>query len=95
MSRQPAPPEKEQGKPAQDAADQPFWQVAAQVRDELPRWVVIWLSRERRFRAYPKFRPPAWMTSASGSDRDELLADIDRIENAAAGPRGRAADVRP
>lgn len=81
----------------EDAADLPFWRIAALIREERPRWVVIWLSRECRFRAYPKFRPPAGMTSASGSDRDRdgLLADIDRIEEAAGGPRGRAAEIRP
>ncbi len=68
----------------EDAADLAFWQIAAQVREERGRWVVIWLARERRFRAYPKFRPPAGMTSASGSNRDELLANMDRIEAAAA-----------
>jgi hypothetical protein len=68
---------------AGDEANQRFWDVAARIRGERERWVVIRLWRERRFRAYPKFRLPAGMTSANGSTRDELLADIDRIEQAA------------
>jgi hypothetical protein len=73
-----------------DEADQPFWDIAAQIREERQQWVIIWLAPQRRFRAYPKFRPPAGMTSASGSTRDELLADIDRIEQAAHRPGGRS-----
>jgi hypothetical protein len=73
-----------------DASDLPYWQTAVQIRQERPIWVVIWLARERRYRAYPKFRPPAGMISANGSTREELLADMDRIEVAANRPRGRS-----
>ena len=84
-------PGEEGSPPATDDPDLPFWELAAQIRQERPRWVVIWLARERRFRAYPRFRPPAGMTAANGTGRDELLADIDRIEQAADRPRGRSA----
>ena len=75
---------------AGDEADQRFWDIAAQIRGDRELWVIIWLSRERRFRAYPKFRPPAGMTSANGATRDDLLADMDRIEQAAHRPPGRS-----
>lgn len=78
-----------------DASDLPYWQTAAQIRQERPDWVVIWLARERRYRAYPKFRPPAGMTAANGNAREDLLADIDRIEAATHHPRGRSTPPHP
>ena len=50
--------------PAVDESDLPYWETATRTREERPLWVVIWLARERRYRAYPKFRAPAGTTSA-------------------------------
>jgi hypothetical protein len=71
-------------------SDLPHWENATRIRKERSLWVIIWLARERRYRAYPKFRAPAGMTSANGTTPEVLLADMDRIEEAAHRPRGRS-----
>jgi hypothetical protein len=83
-------PREDNSPPAIDKSDLPYWETATRIRQERPLWVVIWLAREDRYRAYPKFRAPAGMTSANGTTPEELLADMDRIEGAARRPQGRS-----
>jgi hypothetical protein len=52
-----AKPGENDGPVTGDEADKPFWDIAAQIGEERQQWVIIWLALERRFRAFPKFRP--------------------------------------
>ena len=69
-------------------------QEAARIRQERPRWVVVWLSRERLFRAYPKFRAPRG-TIASAARPEELAAQMDKAELAARRPAGKPRNTAP
>jgi hypothetical protein len=57
------------------------WEIAIQLRLEHPRWVVLWLTREGLYRAYPRFRAPAG-TAASSAQPEELAAQMEQIEQA-------------
>ena len=57
-------------------------QEAARIGQERPGWVVIWLSRERLFKAYPKFRAPRG-TVASAMRPVELVVQMEEAELAA------------
>ena len=67
------------------------WQAAKRIREERPRWVVIWLARTGQFKAYPKFAAPRG-TTPSAQTPAELTAQMEQIEQAARRPRGRPAD---
>ena len=61
----------------QDDAER--WQVAARLRREHPRWVVIWLSSPGVYRAYPLLRARRG-TVLSGHTPDQLAAQMDQVE---------------
>lgn len=61
---------------------------AARIRREHPGWVVIWAARSGRYCAYPLFRAPRG-TVLTEAAPDELAAQMDRIQQAARGPRAR------
>jgi hypothetical protein len=76
--------------PAGDAAlardeDAACWQAAKQIREEHPRWVVIWLARIGQFRAYPKFAAPRG-TAPTAKTPGELTAQMEHVEHTARRP---------
>lgn len=78
-----------------DASDRPVaaddadrWRSAARLRREHPGWVVIWLSSVGSFRAYPlSARRRSPLTAA---DPDQLAAQMDEMEKAAAAYASRS-----
>jgi len=67
---------------------------AVRIRQERPRWVVIWVSHKKLFRAYPKFRAPRG-TVASAARPEELVAQMEKAELAARRPPGRPPNTAP
>ena len=70
--------------------EQERWKDAKAIRESRPSWVVIWLPQLSQFCAHPKFKAPAGDHFAKGINRQELEADMDRIELRCR-PKGRAA----
>jgi hypothetical protein len=58
------------------ADDDACWQEAARLRREHSAWVVIWLAREREFRAYRRMPGARRDTILSASTPDDLAAMI-------------------
>ena len=81
-------PETDSSQPAglAAAADAAHWQNAARIRHENPGWVVIWMSRARRYRAYPLFRAPRG-TALAAATADDLTDQMDRVQQPACSPR--------
>ena len=67
------------GSAAASDAEGACWLQAARIRQDHPRWVVIWLSRERSYRAYPKFRARRG-TVVSADGPEELIAQMKQVE---------------
>jgi hypothetical protein len=64
-------------------------QVAAEIEQSHPHWVVLWGYYSRLFWAFPYFQAPQG-TIVSAPDRDRLLADMHSIElKVSAGRTGR------
>ena len=63
-------------------------QAAAKVRRERPAWVVIWVARTSRFRAWPLFRAPHG-TGLTATTPDDLITQMLQVEQAAQAPRAR------
>jgi hypothetical protein len=55
------------------------WEAAAQVRQDHPRWVVIWVARKNQYQARPTFPAPAG-TVVIGVTPEALVAEIVRFE---------------
>jgi len=72
-----------------DPSDEACLHAAAQIRRERPNWVVIWLARTGRFRAWPLFRAPR-DTSVTAQTPGELTAQMDQIEQAARSRQARS-----
>jgi hypothetical protein len=69
----------EGGPPADDDA---CWREAARLRGEHVRWVVIWLSSAREFRAYRRMPGARRDTILAAPTAGELAAQIVRAEPA-------------
>src|ERR1035437_166618 len=80
------------GIPADDESH--HWQAVAEIRRQHPRWVTIWVARARRYRAWPLFRAPRG-PSLTAQTPEELAAQMNQIEQAARGPRGRSRGPGP
>jgi hypothetical protein len=95
---QPPITERSLGKPGVPVSapgdDATCHQAAARIRDQRSDWVVVWVARMGRFRAYPLFRAPSG-TSATAQTAEDLTAQMDRIEQAARKPRGRSPHTGP
>lgn len=63
-------------------ADAACWRQAAQIRQDRPRWVVIWVARESLYRAYPKFGT-RHAAAVSAESPDDLIAAMDQVERRA------------
>ena len=78
--------------PAAEAADNADQrQAAIQLRRQHPRWVVIW-APAGHFCARPLFRAPRG-TCLTAQTPEEMTAQMEQVEQAAARPRGRAASI--
>lgn len=75
--------ESGQGTAEDDAA---IGEVAAQIRREHPRWVVIWVARKREYQAWPLFRAPR-ETVAAAATAAGLIQQMEQIERAAGSGR--------
>jgi hypothetical protein len=65
--------------------DDEQWQVASEIEQSHPSWLVMWGCYSRMFWAFPLFTvPPGTIVSAPGPDR--LLADMEDVENEQSGP---------
>jgi len=70
------------------------WREAAGLRDEHPRWVIVWLAEPGEFRAYARLPGARRDTTLAAPEADDLAAQIERAEQAAAARptrRGRGA----
>jgi hypothetical protein len=72
------PGDTEAPEPADDTA---CWQVARQLREQHPGWVIIWVARIGRYRARPLFRTRETVLTAEAPE--ELAAQMSRAEQAA------------
>jgi len=59
-------------------------QVADEIEQSNPQWLVLWGYHSRLFWAFPYFRAPQG-TIVSARERDKLLADMNTIELWASG----------
>ena len=64
-----------QERPPDDAARRA---AAAQVRDQCPGWVVIWVPRKSEFHARPDFPAPP-NTVVTGRTSEELIAGMSKV----------------
>jgi|ERR1035437_816236 hypothetical protein len=70
-------------------------QVAAEIEQSHPHWVVLWGCYSRLFWAFPYLQVPQG-TIVSAPDRDRLLADMHSIEfEVSAGRTGRVKLIGP
>ena len=76
------PAEPEDGRGAARLGDKARWEVAARIRLEHPRWVVLWLARLGQYRAYPLFRAPRG-TVVDAQDPDQLVTQMSQVEQEA------------
>jgi hypothetical protein len=77
------------GAPDDDAA---CWKEAARLRAEHRGWVVIWLSRDARFRAYRRLPGARHDTALSAVTASDMAAYIRQAEQAASRPARRGQD---
>jgi hypothetical protein len=59
--------------------DDQQWQVASEIEQSHPHWVVMWGCYSRLFWAFPHFQVPKG-TIVSAPDRERLLADMHSVE---------------
>jgi hypothetical protein len=70
------------GEPSQSPADDAAcWQQAARLRHRFRGWIIIWLSRDRQFRAYRRMPGARRDTALTASTADEMAALITHTEN--------------
>jgi hypothetical protein len=72
--------------PAEATGDDACWREAARLRREHRAWVVIWLAREGRYRAYRRLPGARRDTALSAATADGMSAQIRRAEQASARP---------
>jgi hypothetical protein len=60
-------------------SDEQQWQIAGEIEQSNPGWLVIWGCYSRLFWAFPRFRAPAG-TILSASNPDQLLVDMDSVQ---------------
>jgi hypothetical protein len=79
---------------APDKADQDAacWKEAARLRAEHRGWIVIWLSRDARFRAYRRLPGARHDTALSAVTASDVAAQIRQAEQGASRPARRVQD---
>jgi hypothetical protein len=75
-------PSQDNATPAADSAvdDAVCWEQSARLRAEHRGWIVIWLSREARFRAYRRLPGARCDTVLSAATASDLAAQIRQAE---------------
>jgi hypothetical protein len=71
-------PPAEPGVPAAD--DAACWQQAARLRQQFPRWIVIWLTHDRQFHSYRRMPGARRDTTLTAPTADEMAAKITQAE---------------
>lgn len=69
---------------ANDEAE--HWREAARLRDEHPGWVVVWLARNRRYKAYKRMPGARRDTALTATTAARLATEIRNAERAAVRP---------
>ena len=57
------------------------WKQAKQIRQQHPRWVIIWVPDKLSFHAWPLFRAPRG-TCLTAREPGEMTAQMEQIEQA-------------
>ena len=65
-------------------ADAKCWQEAARLRREHRAWVVVWLARERCYKAYKRMPGARRDTALTATTAGDMATQIRRAEKAAA-----------
>jgi hypothetical protein len=78
---QPVPPTD--GVSDTGADDERGWREAARLRNEHPKWVVIWLAATRQYRAYLRTGQARRDAGLTASTPDDLAALMTRAEQQA------------
>lgn len=68
------------GGPAWSAEDDACWREAARLRQEHPKWIVIWLASAKEYRAYRRMPGARRDTVLTASTSGELAAKIAEAE---------------
>jgi hypothetical protein len=87
-SRNVGPPSAGTDAPLTDE-DAARWKEAIQLRRAYTRWLIIWVARAGRFRAYPLASSRA-RTTLTAPTADDLAAKISQADRAARRARGRS-----
>jgi hypothetical protein len=82
----PCPGSVSQAPAAETGDDAACWREAARLRREHRAWVVIWLAREKCYRAYKRMPGARRDTALSAATADKMAEQIHRAEQAAARP---------
>jgi hypothetical protein len=72
--------------PSETAGDAACWREAARLRREHRGWVVIWLAREGRYRAYKRMPGARRDTALSAGTAQDMADQIRRAEQPSHSP---------
>jgi hypothetical protein len=72
--------------PAETSSDAACWREAERLRREHRSWVVIWLARERCYKAYKRMPGARRDTALSAATAGKMAEQIRRADKAAARP---------
>jgi hypothetical protein len=74
------------GRPPDSGDETEHWREAARLREEHAGWVVVWLARDRQYKAYKRMPGARRDTALAASTAADLSAQITDAEQAAGAP---------